>query len=124
METNNDKICKRFTVCGKMFYVTSDGEIYNDNRQYRCTKYKNGYMHVKLNNVGYYVHRVVWEAFNGKIPEGKEIDHINTNRADNRLENLRLVTSSENKRNPITLERYKESNKNKGFVRYRNEKSC
>ena len=42
-----------------------------------------------------------------------EIDHINTIRDDNRLENLRLVSSSENKRNPITIERYKKSNKNK-----------
>lgn len=59
-------------------------------------------------------HRFIWEAFNGEIPEGMEIDHINTNRSDNRLENLRLVSSSENKRNPTTLERYKQSNKGKG----------
>ena len=38
------------------------------------------------------VHRVVWETFNGPVPEGYQIDHIN----DNRLENLQLLTIKEN----------------------------
>ena len=45
------------------------------------------------------VHREVWEQANGPIPDGYEIDHINGQRADNRLENLRLVTRQENMRN-------------------------
>lgn len=45
------------------------------------------------------VHRLVWEAFVGDAPEGMEIDHINRNRSDNRLENLRLSTRQENKCN-------------------------
>ena len=37
-------------------------------------------------------------------PEGKpEIDHLNTIRTDDRVENLRWVTSSENQNNPLTL---------------------
>ena len=43
-------------------------------------------------------HRVLWEAFNGPIPEGMQIDHINGERDDNRLDNLRLVTRAENLR--------------------------
>lgn len=42
------------------------------------------------------VHRIVWEAFNGKIPEGMQINHINENKLDNHLENLSLVTRKEN----------------------------
>lgn len=38
----------------------------------------------------------------GKIPKGKEIDHINRNELDNRKENLRFVTSQENKLNRTT----------------------
>lgn len=44
-------------------------------------------------------HRLVYEYFNGKIPQGMEIDHINGDRSDNRIENLRLVTKDTNCRN-------------------------
>jgi hypothetical protein len=40
------------------------------------------------------MHRVVWEFFNGKIPKGKHIHHINENSWDNRLENLELIECS------------------------------
>jgi hypothetical protein len=42
------------------------------------------------------VHRAMWEAFIGPIPEGLEINHKNLDRADNRLANLELVTHREN----------------------------
>lgn len=59
------------------------------------------------------VHRLVWEAFNGPIPDGKEIDHINGVKNDNRLVNLRVVTPIENVNNPITRTRHLEANKRK-----------
>jgi len=40
--------------------------------------------------------RIVWEMHNGPIPVGYEVDHINGDRLDDRLENLRLATSSQN----------------------------
>ena len=49
-----------------------------------------------------FIHRIVYETFVGEIPEGYQIDHINTNKLDYRLENLRLVTAKENMANPIT----------------------
>ena len=42
------------------------------------------------------VHRLLWTAFNGLIPEGLQINHLNENKADNRLENLSLCTAKEN----------------------------
>ena len=42
------------------------------------------------------VHRLVYEAFNGPIPEGMQINHISEDKTDNRLENLNLMTPKEN----------------------------
>jgi len=59
-------------------------------------KTKNGYLRVKINNKHILIHRLIWEAFIGPIPEGMQINHINEDKTDNRLENLELVTPEEN----------------------------
>lgn len=46
--------------------------------------------------MGRLVQRIVWETFNGEIPEGLEVDHINDVRDDNRLENLQLLSHKDN----------------------------
>lgn len=46
-----------------------------------------------------YVHTLVAEAFLGERPDGYEIDHINGDYLDNRAENLRYVTHSDNMNN-------------------------
>jgi HNH endonuclease len=47
----------------------------------------------------YKVHRVIWFLHNGKIPIGLWIDHINGQRNDNRISNLRIVEPEFNGRN-------------------------
>lgn len=42
------------------------------------------------------VHRLVWEAFNGTIPEGLQVNHISERKSENRLSNLNLMTPKEN----------------------------
>ena len=42
------------------------------------------------------LNRVVWEAFNGKIPEGYECNHINEIKTDNRLSNLNIMLHKDN----------------------------
>lgn len=59
----------------------------------------NGYLHVRIDGRLYYTHRIVAQAYFGEIPEGCEIDHINRDRLNNAVENLRIVTPSENHRN-------------------------
>lgn len=41
-------------------------------------------------------HHLVWLYFNGPVPEGKEINHINGDKTDNRVSNLELVERGEN----------------------------
>ena len=43
------------------------------------------------------LHRAMWETFNGPIPEKMEIDHIDNNKINNKLENLKCVTLKENR---------------------------
>ncbi len=47
----------------------------------------------------YQVHRVIWKMQRHEIPDGYEIDHIDGNSLNNRIDNLRCVTSSENRKN-------------------------
>lgn len=58
-----------------------------------------GYTKVGHGGKIYNAHHVVWEMFFGPVPYGAEIDHINGNRSENRIENLRAVSKKENARN-------------------------
>lgn len=66
---------------------------------------RNGYLRLNIRWEGKSyrrsLHRVVYETFVGPIPERKVIDHIDGDRANNSLSNLRLVTQSENMYNAM-----------------------
>ena len=67
--------------------------LYKGQRYFRRTDKKTSKSGIK------YLHRAVWEYHHGQIPNGLMIDHINRDKADNRIENLRLVTAKENRMN-------------------------
>lgn len=56
---------------------------------------KTGYLHVGFMGVDIKVHRIVWAIENGKWPE-MYIDHIDGNRLNNKINNLREATSNQN----------------------------
>lgn len=57
-----------------------------------------GYLVVKIAQKSYYVHRLIWLYVYGQWPS-KSIDHIDGDRSNNRVENLRDATAVENGRN-------------------------
>ena len=100
---------RKIKVEGKKgsYYAVDDGHIYTESGKEIGSVHPSGYVYSTLG----YIHKIIWEAFKGKIPKGYQIDHINTIRNDNRLENLRIVTPKENCNNPLTIEHYKQHSK-------------
>ena len=87
-------------VLHKLFHYNSvTGEL----RRRRSGKLINvntshGYRSTRLNNEVHRAHRIIWKMVTGDCPEGS-IDHINGDRGDNRIDNLRVVTHQENLKN-------------------------
>jgi len=59
---------------------------------------KDGYIRIRVNRIKYLAHRLAWLYVLGQFPP-YHIDHINGNRKDNRIANLRQATRIENARN-------------------------
>lgn len=57
-----------------------------------------GYTKIGFHGKGYKAHRIAWLLTTGRWPEG-QIDHLDGNRSNNRIENLREVSGSDNSRN-------------------------
>ncbi len=81
------------------------------------TALHNGYPMGRLDYRKYAAHRVAWAIYYGRWP--KEVDHINGNRADYRVENLREVSRAENAKNLA-----KPKNNTSGFIGVSWSKTC
>lgn len=73
---------------------------------------KDGYVQIKIEGQQWRAHRLAWLLMTGSLPDkGREIDHVNGDRSDNRWVNLREATRSQNATNSGL------SKKNKSGVR-------
>lgn len=84
------------------FIVYSDGTVLGvRGRPLKQKRHMHGYLLFAVFVAGkvkwFYVHRAVCETFHGpSIGDANQVDHINSDRADNRAENLRWVTKAVN----------------------------
>lgn len=82
------------------YYATEDGRILNlSSNTVMCQNLSGKYLRVHLAyglNKKFLVHRVVWESFNGEIPDDMDVDHIDGNPQNNQLSNLRLLSHKDN----------------------------
>lgn len=102
-----------------LYEVSSLGEVFSLN--YRLTgkrvklkaEVSRGYQQVRLykdnKSKKLKVHILVAKAFIPNLDGKPQIDHINTDKTDNRVENLRWVTPAENMNNPITRVAHEEA---------------
>lgn len=102
------------------YSATEDGFIYSHRKKRIVMGSKNPateYYQITLKNNGNirreYVHRLIAETFIPNPENKPQIDHINGDRTDNRVENLRWVTAKENINNPIAIERMSSAKKGK-----------
>ncbi|MBT0780540.1 HNH endonuclease [Paracoccus sp. pheM1] len=101
---------------GKLFWRQRGSEWFKQSprrsRQHACANWNSryagseaftamgddGYLRGRVLGTAYLAHRVIWALETGEWPQ-EQIDHSNGDRADNRRENLREATPSENTRN-------------------------
>lgn len=75
-----------------------DGRLYRYGKPIACTLDSAGYRILSLAGRVFKEHRVVWYKHHGEWPEG-DIDHIDQDKLNNRIENLRVVSKSVNSHN-------------------------
>lgn len=73
----------------KHFHYNADGTLTRDDRRNSNGSIdRYGYLILKVKGHQFKAHRIVWLLNNGAFPSS-ELDHINRNKLDNRIENLR-----------------------------------
>jgi len=90
----------------ELFAVADNGDLVrrvDSNNQAKAGSvagavHHSGYRYIKISGESYSAHRLAWLRHYGVEPSGS-IDHINQNKLDNSIGNLRIATRSENQRN-------------------------
>lgn len=90
-------------IGGKDYRVQEDGQIFKRRGTGFLKPFpdKDGYLKIVVGFTGghshnEFVHRLVYKAFHGEIPDGYTVDHNDSDRLNNHPSNLKLMTAEEN----------------------------
>ena len=107
-----------------IYEVTADGAVYSNRGKRKLRKFsvgKDGYCRILLckdgKNTTHYIHRLVWERFNGDIPAKMTINHKDMNKENNCLDNLEMMTQAENLAHARKLKKWNYKKKPKSIYR-------
>jgi len=85
---------------GKLFWTKQPADCIKIGDEAGTLSTLKGRIQIRFRNKLYYAHRIIWLLIKGEQPP-KLIDHINNNTCDNRIENLREASYSENQYNVL-----------------------
>ena len=91
---------------GDFFWIKNRGPVKIGDKA--GSKHKDGYLHIFIEGKHYLCHRLAWMYVHGEWPK-KCIDHINGNKKDNRIKNLRDVEVSQNMHNQVNPQKHNHS---------------
>ena len=103
-----DRLYRYCPAAGEIFHKIDKGQKDGGGVQVKAgtiatSRRGNGYLQVQFRKngrlVNYQAHRVAWLLHTGEDPGNKQIDHIDRDRTNNRISNLRLVDQQGNMRN-------------------------
>lgn len=98
---NQQQIFPQCRIFKKDWWVCTDGTSYNTRRKDSGLSTTASY-YPRLTS-GDFLHRAVVTTFLGEIPPGMEVNHIDGNKENNSLENLEIVSKSENRNHSINV---------------------
>ena len=101
MKWSQEYLCRRFEYKdGSLFWKDHPSQAYRNGKTAGYCR-KDGYVFVKIDGISTAVHKIIWCMLTGEwieYPE-YEIDHKDRNPSNNRFENLKKVTKSQNQDN-------------------------
>jgi hypothetical protein len=81
---------------GSLHWKSQPGKRCNNTKDRAGCYNSKDYRVIRIDSKLYHEHRIIWVMQNGSIPEGYDIDHIDRNKVNNRINNLRLLNRSLN----------------------------
>jgi hypothetical protein len=83
----------------EIFKYNQNGSLTRLSSNNQHNKVSSGYIQAEVLGKNFMLHRIIYEMHNGKIPTGLQIDHIDGDPLNNKIENLRLCNQIENRQN-------------------------